>query len=119
MPGPSDILDIGIGIAWVFLGFPLVRYAWLFSQRAFEPLQMHPPFWARALVWCALMLLYVLGMCAIGSLLSKTQGTSHMRIDPTALGVLIGLVLFVVAVRNEGSNNRSGHGSRRRDSERK
>jgi hypothetical protein len=98
MMGASDVLDFLLGIAWAVLPFPYMRWAWLFSRRAFEPLQSDPPLWSRCLVCSLLALVLVFSFSTFGVLLYLKLPPSKLEWNPAAAGVITGLILFVLAV---------------------
>jgi hypothetical protein len=105
MVGASDVLDFLLGIAWAVLPFPYLRWAWLFSRGAFEPLQSDPPLWARFIVWSLLASVLVFGFSTFGVLLHLKLPPSKLEWNPAAAGVVTGLILFVLAVRAGSKDN--------------
>jgi hypothetical protein len=97
----SDLLDFLIGVSWAIIALPYIRWAWILSERAFEPFQSSPALWARVGIWLLLAMLYCLMFSCFAVMLSLKMESSNLSWNPMPLGVLVGLVILVIAIRSK------------------
>lgn len=102
MVSASNIMDLLTGCAFTFLGFPFGLSVWKLSARCFIPLQDRPWLVGRVLMLFLSGYLYIQFFACIENLIFSRIALQGETTSARAFGIgcLIGVVLFVLTVRN-------------------